>query len=190
MMRSLTRSRRALYRWTGWFFFINVLLSMVSAIGYIKVLPHFAGAAGASTGGTVLAWAFLAVSFFVQYMLLFFLVAAVVLILVTLFPRRWLVFSVSALLSTVLTFSLVADSFAFALYRMHSFIIAWKDGSLQWPLLHCCSLNICSRFLYGGRYEDRSHVGVVIKWRLYFLFCLGSLMGRCLCQLHWQPAIG
>ena len=121
MFQWLTKSRRVLYRWVGWFFLINVLLAFLIGIGYLRLLPDFHAVNGITSGGMALAWLFLVASFFTQLAIMFFFCCLLVVGVVTLFPRRWLAFLLAILFASALIFMLVVDVVTFGLYHMHYF---------------------------------------------------------------------
>lgn len=134
MTYPLTRSRRLLYRWAGWFFFINFLCSLLIGINYVRLLPDFASVIGAATTGIVLGWVFFIISLVVQLAILFFIACVIILGVITILARRWLIYFLSAALATILITGLVIDSMAFALYQMHYAAVGFniiKVGALS-----------------------------------------------------------
>lgn len=113
------KSRRALYRFVGWFFLINACLSLLIFFNYINVVPDFRLIEGVSLFGLIFAWIFLIFSFITQHVLLFYACAVCVILLVVFFPKRWLVFTFSAFFTALLILALLGDSVAFSLYHMH-----------------------------------------------------------------------
>ncbi len=183
-----TRSRRILYRWTGWFFLINVLLSLLIGLNYLGVLPDFSAVAGITTRGVALGWAFLLISFLAQLAILFFIFGGVVIAVITLFPRKWLVFSLSIVFTVVLVFGLLADSMAFKLYQMHYAGVAWsifKAGAMSEVIL----LSLPERIMLIGAIVVLlaiEYVIAVLVWRRITKqkisrlgYVLGSVVGVC-----------
>lgn len=130
----IKKSRRILYRWAGWFFFINTCLSLLIIMSYLRVIPNFNNVTGVTTGGIILAWIFFFASFIVQFATLFFAVCILVLIAISICPRRWLAFMLGIVFSTALMFGLIADSMAYALYHMHYAGVGWtvfKAGAMS-----------------------------------------------------------
>lgn len=134
MDASFTKSRPALYRWTGWFFLVNTLLSLLIIMTYLRIIPNFNEVTGVTTGGVALAWFFFFASFIVQLAILFFTCALIILLVIMLYPRRWLAFTLGIIFATVLVFGLIADSMAYALYHMHYAAVGWtvfKAGAMS-----------------------------------------------------------
>ena len=121
MSQWLTKSRRVLYLWVGWFFLINVLLAFVIGTGYLRLLPNFHAVNGIPSLGTALSCFFLVTSFFTQLAIIFFFFCLLVVGAVTLFPRRWLAFLLAIFFTSSLIFILVVDVVTFGLYHMHYF---------------------------------------------------------------------
>src|SRR3990167_285566 len=119
MEKVLTKSRRTLYRWAGWFFLINTILSFFVIINYLKVTPDFGEVSNITTSGFILGWAFFLISFVVQMATLFFVCCLLVLLMIAIVPRRWLAFFLGVLLSTVAMFVVIGDSVSYTLYHMH-----------------------------------------------------------------------
>lgn len=115
--------RRVLYRFVGWFFLVNTLLMLLLGANYLHSLPQFHALTQANTASITMGWAFLITSFVAQLAILFFSFCLIVLILVTLFPKRWLAFILSVFLTSILMFSLIADSIVFGLYHMHYVLV-------------------------------------------------------------------
>jgi len=130
----LKKTRCTLYRWAGWFFFINLLLSLLIIMSYLRIIPNFNEVTGITSGGIILAWVFFFASFIIQFALIFFAGCALVVIAVSIYPRRWLAFVLGVILSTALMFGLIADSMAYALYHMHYAGVGWtifKAGAMS-----------------------------------------------------------
>lgn len=130
----LTKSRRALYRWVGWFFLVNTLLSLLIIMSYLRIIPNFDEVIGVTTGSVILAWIFFFASFIVQFAILFFVSCALILIAISIYPRRWLAFALGILFSTVLMFGLIGDSMVYGLYHMHYAGVGWtifKAGAMS-----------------------------------------------------------
>lgn len=113
------KSRAVLFRFIGWFFLVNTLMSLLIGINYLSLLPNFSLVAETTWQSQIAAWFFLVNGFIAEVTLLFFSAALVTLVIASLLPRRWLVFSISMILTTILMFGLIGDSIAFRLYQMH-----------------------------------------------------------------------
>ncbi|WP_264770512.1 DUF3413 domain-containing protein [Coxiella burnetii] len=135
MTDSLTKSRRALYRWAGWFFLINIFLALLIGISYVRVLPDFHLMAGITRGGVALAWIFLIVSFITQLTIVFFFCCLMVIAIISIIPRRWLAFTLAIIFAAALIFALIVDIATFDLYHMHYFSeglrIIWAGATSQ-----------------------------------------------------------
>lgn len=121
MSQCLTKSRRVLCLWVGWFFLINVLLAFVIGIGYLPLLPDFHVVNGITSGGIALSCLFSVTSLFTQLAIMFFFCCLLVIGVVALFPHRWLAFLLAIFFTSSLIFILVIDIMTFGLYHMHYF---------------------------------------------------------------------
>lgn len=118
-------SRRLLCRWAGWFFIVNVFIYFFIALNYLFYLPDFNSIPFITIAGVILGWVFILVALLGQSALFAFLCFLPVLVLILGFPRRWLAFTVAALVNAVMAFFLLADALVYHVYHYHLAGVVW-----------------------------------------------------------------
>lgn len=120
-MQSLNRN--LLCRWVGWFFFANILISILVQLTYLAVSPIFSDVYGAHVGNVILGYFFLGVSFVAHATLLNAFIAIISLIIAALIPRKSVVLSVGVFLAAFLTAVTMIDRLTFNLYHSHQIVM-------------------------------------------------------------------
>jgi membrane-anchored protein YejM (alkaline phosphatase superfamily) len=128
------KTQRILYRWAGWFFFVNTMIGALVVFNYANVMPDFSQITGATSSLIWFGRAYFGLAFLTQCALLMFAGCLISVLAVALYPRRWLVFPLAILLATIVLFGLAGDSITYNLYRFHYASVGWavyKAGALS-----------------------------------------------------------
>ncbi|PHQ80395.1 MAG: phosphoglycerol transferase [Coxiella sp. (in: Bacteria)] len=129
----MNSGKRLLMRWVGWFFFANIILSIMIQASYLVIIPALSAVHGATIGNLSLAYFFLAVSYIAHATIINGVAALVVLFFAWLIPRKGFVFSLATLLGLAVLIAQVLDRFAYRLYHSHQFVVGvtiLKSGAL------------------------------------------------------------
>jgi len=118
-------SRRLLARWTGWYFFSNIIVLMFIGMSYARMLPDFHQAALTTTAGIMTAWVFLIIFFIVQFTIVSFAGLLIIWLGTLLLPKRWFIFPLAVLLATSMVVFFIIDSIVFHLYHLHLAGVVW-----------------------------------------------------------------
>lgn len=114
---------KVMFRWMAWFFFINIVLSVIVQATFLTVMPDLSSIAGVTTGNLVLAYFFLFVSYIAHATILNLVTGLVAFLLAWFWRRKSIIFSVSVLFALVLLAAQVIDRFAYRLYHSHQFAV-------------------------------------------------------------------
>jgi len=117
--------RQQLFRWIGWFFFVNTLMAFCVIFYYHNVVPHFEAVPGAGFWHMVLGWTFFILAFLTQSALFMYFFAAVCSVIALVFPWRWVVFSCAIFFATIVLLFIAGDAIAYTLYHQHYANVAW-----------------------------------------------------------------
>jgi membrane-anchored protein YejM (alkaline phosphatase superfamily) len=131
---SVSLQKRLLLRWVGWFFFANILLSIIVQATYMIIMPSLSAIYGATVANMSLAYFFLFVSYIAHATVIYAIVAAVALLFAWFIPRKGFVIPISLLLALVVIAATVIDRFTYRLYHAHQFavgIIVLKSGAIE-----------------------------------------------------------
>ncbi len=112
--------------WAGWFFASNIVLYLLVSLNYIPVIPNPYDINIMNWTGATLSWAFLVASFFVQLSLFSFGACSLVILLILVYPRRWLIFPLASFLAGFVAFFLVLDSVVYHLFHFHFAGVVWE----------------------------------------------------------------
>lgn len=115
----MLEEKRLLARWTGWFFFVSLLLTLSVQFSYLGLVPNLHNIAGVTQGGIIFAWVFLLVSYIAHTAIINFILAGIVLLLIYLFSNKWLTFVLSVLSSSILLITLIIDRITYVIYHSH-----------------------------------------------------------------------
>jgi uncharacterized protein len=118
-------ARSQLFRWAGWFFLINSVLSFITQLSYLHMLPNLSAVYGATTGRIWLAWVFMFASYITQAVTINFFSCLIALIFMAIFPRYWLGAAIAVILSTVFGVGQIVDVVTFKLFHTHNITMAW-----------------------------------------------------------------
>lgn len=130
-------SRAQFLHWLAWFFGFNAFLCFLIQATYLHFLDDLHLIPGGTEGGIILAWSFLFASYIAHAAILTAFAAIPAVLLVYFYPKRWLILPLSAVLSTGLVVTHLADRIAFSLFHMHNLTEAWEiatSGTLSFVL--------------------------------------------------------
>ncbi|HYF97377.1 MAG TPA: DUF3413 domain-containing protein [Coxiellaceae bacterium] len=119
------KSRKHLSHWAAWFFAANIVLYLLISLNYIPVIPNPMDIPIMTLTGATLSWFFLVISFLVQLAIFSFGACLIVVILTMLYPRHWLVFSISCVLGACIALFLIIDSVVYHLFHFHFAGVTW-----------------------------------------------------------------
>lgn len=119
-------TRQQLWRFSGWFFLLNTILSFLTQLSYLHLLPNLNVVAGATTDRIILAWLFMFASYITQALTINFFSCAIVLVIVWIWPRYWLTALFAVLLATLFGVGQIVDVVTFKLFHTHNITMAWR----------------------------------------------------------------
>lgn len=108
--KSGTGRRRALFRWLGWFVWLNGLLATAVSLRFV---PYMGGLEGA------LARLYLPLALYGHFAVLAAFVAVLVVPMIAVFPRRFPIWILSAAIAGVAVYLLLVDTVLYGYYRFH-----------------------------------------------------------------------
>lgn len=120
---SAVSQKRLLLRWIGWFFFINIIFSIVIQSTYLFIIPPMSSIYGATAGNVALSYFFLGVSYVAHATIINAMAALVVWLFALLIPRKGFIFPVALIFSLIIMIATVIDRFAYRLYHSHQFAV-------------------------------------------------------------------
>ncbi len=126
--------KKTLLRWVGWFFFVNIVLSILIQATYVSVMPDLTQVYGATTSSLSLAYSFLVVSYIAHATIINLVLAAIVGLCAYFFAYRKFIFSLASFLAMVLIIAQVLDRFAYRLFGSHQIaigIVILKSGVIK-----------------------------------------------------------
>lgn len=115
--------KNLLLRWVGWFFFVNIVLSIIIQASYYMVMPDLRSVYGITTADIFLAYFFLVISYIAHATILNAIMASIVFVIAWFFPKKRLVFPIATFLSLLLLIAAVIDRIAYQLYHSHQFSV-------------------------------------------------------------------
>lgn len=115
--------KKILLRWVGWFFFVNIVLSVLIQASYLTIMPDLHEVYGSTTSSIALAYFFLSVSYIAHATIINSIMAGIIFIVAWLIPRKTLIFPLATLFSLIVLIAEVIDRFAYRLYHSHQFSV-------------------------------------------------------------------
>ena len=112
-----------LLRWVGWFFFVNIVFSVIIQASYLTVMPELNTVYGSTASNIFLAYFFLGVSYIAHATIINSVVGALVFVIAWLIPQRVLVFPLATIVSLLIIIAEVIDRITYRLYHAHQFSI-------------------------------------------------------------------
>lgn len=126
--------KKTLLRWVGWFFLVNILLSILIQATYVAVMPDLTQVYGATTSSLSLAYTFLVVSYVAHATIINIAVAAIVGFCAYFISSKKIIFPLTLVLAMALIIAQVLDRFAYRLYGSHQIAIGMvilKSGVIK-----------------------------------------------------------
>ena len=122
-IEKMASDKQLLRRWVGWFFFVNILLSLLIQTSYLLVMPSLSAVAGATNVNLGFTYFFLGVSYIAHASILNGVLAAIVWVVSWLTQRRNVIMPLAVILALTLLIAQVIDRFAYRLYHAHQFAV-------------------------------------------------------------------
>lgn len=147
--------KKAYLNWIFWFFVSNAVLFWVIGLHYFAVILPFHLSTSTITNQFI-AWLFLLSAYFGQLGLFTCLAAVLPILLVFLYPKKYLIFISSLIIAFLIAWLLCLDTFVFSQYRFHLNGILWNLATsgqatevfdLSW--LECLAIGLLSIFLFS-----------------------------------------
>ena len=117
--------RRQLCRWCGWFFVANTLLFFLIGINYFFLMPNLSDLPLLTVTGKIIDWVFIISGLLGQFSVFAFTLCVIAVLAVSVYPRRWFIYSLSCLLAAAMALLLVIDSVVYHLYHYHLAGVVW-----------------------------------------------------------------
>lgn len=118
-MQNIFPGRAQLFRWIGWFFFINSLIAFSAIFYYHSVIPDFAAVYGANIGYVILAWVFYVLCFWVQCAAVLFFGGLICFLLALLWPRRIIFYPLALSYAALILIAVAIEAVTYVLFRQH-----------------------------------------------------------------------
>lgn len=118
-MQNTVSTRSQLFRWIGWFFFINSVIAFSAIFYYHSVIPDFSAVYGANTGYVILAWVFFVFCFWVQCATVLFFGGLICYLLAAIWPRRYIFYPLALAYAALILIAVAIEAVTYVLFRQH-----------------------------------------------------------------------